>query len=49
MQIACKNKDLAEHIKEVAQQAMRNTQDKFKFKCQLDTDGKVGKNWAECH
>ena len=48
-QIAFKNKDLAKRGVELAQQAMRNVQEIFKFKCQLDTDGKVGKNWAECH
>ena len=48
-QWACKTREIAETIKETAQQAMRNVQEIFKFKCQLDTDGKIGKNWAECH
>jgi hypothetical protein len=28
---------------------MRQTQAFFNFKCQLDTEGKIGCNWAACH
>ena len=48
-QIAFRNKELAKRGVELAQQAMRNVQEFFKFKCQLDTEGKIGKNWADCH
>ena len=48
-QWACRTPEIANRIIELAQQAMRNVQEIFKFKCQLDTDGKIGKNWAECH
>ena len=27
----------------------RQTQEFFKFNCQLDTEGKIGANWFDCH
>lgn len=49
IQVACRTQEIAEKTVTLAQQAMRNVQEFFKFKCQLDTEGKIGKNWADCH
>lgn len=48
-QIACRTKEIAEDCCRIAQESMRQTQAFFNFKCQLDTEGKIGCNWAECH
>ena len=48
-QIACKTEELANIAGREAQLAMRDTQEYFKFRVQLDTEGKVGKNWSDCH
>lgn len=49
IQVACRTKEVAELVVETAQRAMRNVQCKFNFKCQLDTEGKIGTNWYETH
>lgn len=49
IQVACRSKEIAETVIEEAQQAVRDVQEEFKFRVQLDTEGKIGKNWAECH
>lgn len=49
MQFGAKNQEIAELILRVAQDAMRMTQEYFNVLCQLDTDGKIGANWKECH
>jgi DNA polymerase I-like protein with 3'-5' exonuclease and polymerase domains len=49
MQFGARNQEIAELILKVAQEAMRRTQEYFNIKCQLDTDGKIGANWKECH
>lgn len=48
-QWACRTPEIAETVVAEAQAAMRETQEFFSFRMQLDTDGKIGKNWAECH
>ncbi len=48
-QWACRTPEIAEIVVSEAQAAMRETQEFFGFRMQLDTDGKIGKNWAECH
>ena len=48
-QIACRTKAIAEIVVEEAQNAMRDTQAFFNFRVQLDTEGIIGTNWAECH
>ena len=48
-QIACRTREIAEDCVRIAQESMRQTQEFFKFNCQLDTDGSVGKNWFDCH
>ena len=49
IQVACRTEEIANKVVEVAQNAMRNVQRKFGFKTQLDTDGKIGFNWGDCH
>lgn len=49
IQVACRTQEIAQQVIEVAQQAMRNVGDHFKFRCRLDTEGKMGANWKECH
>lgn len=48
-QIACRTKEIAEDCVRIAQESMRQTQEFFKFNCQLDTEGKIGANWFDCH
>lgn len=48
-QLAFRTRELAELGKEVAQQAMRNVESFFKFKCRLDTDGAIGETWRDTH
>ena len=49
VQVACHTKEIAEDCVRIAQESMRQTQEYFNFKCQLDTEGKIGANWNECH
>lgn len=48
-QCACRTHEIANIVVEEAQQAVRDVQQEFNFRVQLDTEGKIGKNWAECH
>lgn len=48
-QIACRTDAIADIVIEEAQNAMRDTQAHFNFRVQLDTEGKKGKNWYDCH
>ena len=48
-QIACRTREIAEDCVRIAQESMRQTQEFFKFNCQLDTEGKIGSNWFDCH
>lgn len=48
-QWACRTKEIAEIVVEEAQLAMRDAQEFFHFRMQLDTEGKIGKNWMDCH
>lgn len=49
IQVACRTQEIAEVVVREAQLAVRDVQEEFKFRIQLDTEGKIGKNWAECH
>lgn len=49
IQVACRTREVAEIVVEEAQAAMRDTQEFFKFRVQLDTEGKIGVNWRDCH
>ena len=48
-QCACRTPEIAQIVIQEAQAAMRDTQGYFGFRMQLDTEGKIGTNWAECH
>ena len=48
-QLACRTQEIAEVAVREAQEAMRDTQAHFNFRVQLDTEGKIGRNWADCH
>ena len=48
-QAGARTQEIADVIVTEAQEAMRDTQRYFKFKVQLDTEGKIGKNWSDCH
>lgn len=47
--MSCRTKEIAEIVVREAQEAMRDTQSFFNFRVQLDTEGKIGKDWGECH
>lgn len=49
IQVACASQDIARIVVDTAQKAMREAQAFFHFRVQLDTEGKIGKNWADCH
>ena len=48
-QLACRTYEIAEVAVREAQEAMRDTQAHFNFRVQLDTEGKIGRNWSDCH
>lgn len=48
-QYACRTPEIAEIVKRESQLAMRDTQEFFNFKVRLDTEGKIGATWFECH
>lgn len=47
--IACRTREIAEDAVRIGQNSMREAQSYFCFRVQLDTEGKIGKNWAETH
>ena len=49
IQVACCTKEIAEIVVSEAQAAMRDAQEYFGFRMQLDTEGIIGKNWCDCH
>lgn len=49
IQVACRTQEIADDVIKIAQEAMRITGEFFGFRCVLDTEGKSGKNWRECH
>lgn len=49
IQVACRTEEIAQQVIDIAQKAMRNVGEHFKFRCRLDTEGKMGANWKECH
>ena len=49
IQVACRTKEIAEIVVSEAQAAMRDAQEFFQFRMQLDTEGIIGKNWCDCH
>lgn len=49
IQVACRTKEIAQIVCDEAQAAMRDAQEFFHFRVQLDTEGIIGKNWCDCH
>lgn len=49
LQIACRTQEIAEDVVRIAQLAMRKVGEFYNFKCVLDTEGKIGPTWKECH
>lgn len=49
VQVACRTKEIAEIVVATAQESMREAQAYYGFRVQLDTEGKIGKNWSDCH
>lgn len=47
--VACRTKEIAELVCTVAQTSMREAQEYYGFRVQLDTEGKIGQNWSETH
>lgn len=49
VQLACRTHEIAEIAVREAQLAMKDTEAFFNFRCPLDTEGKIGANWKDCH
>ena len=49
IQVGCRTEEIAQVVIETAQEAMRWVGDHWNFRCLLDTEGKMGPNWAVCH
>lgn len=48
-QVACRTQKIAEDAVQIAQASMRQVQEYYGIRCQLDTEGKIGRNWYDCH
>lgn len=48
-QLSCRTLQIAEEAVRIAQESMRQTQEYYGIRCQLDTEGKIGRNWYDCH
>lgn len=48
-QLGCRTLEISKEAIKIAQESMRQTQEYFGIRCQLDTEGKIGKNWYDCH
>lgn len=49
LQIAARTPEIGELILVVSKQAIKTVGESFDFRCPLDTDGKLGPTWRECH
>ncbi|CAK6596661.1 DNA polymerase I [Klebsiella phage vB_Kpn_K12P1.1] len=49
IQVACRTAEIAQQVIDISQQAMRWVGEHWNFRCRLDTEGKMGPNWAVCH
>lgn len=49
IQVGCRDESIAKIVIDTAQEAMRWVGDHWRFRCLLDTEGKMGPNWAICH
>lgn len=48
-QCACRTEEIADIVIEEGHAAMKDTQEYFHFRVELDIDGMKGKNWYDCH
>jgi DNA polymerase I-like protein with 3'-5' exonuclease and polymerase domains len=48
-QVACRSEEIAKVVIEEAQKAMEDAREFFGIRVPLGTEGKIGRNWAECH
>lgn len=49
VQVACRTKEIAEEVCKQATLAMTDTQEHYHFGVRLDVEGKIGRNWYDCH
>lgn len=49
LQVACVNTKVAEDFLAASKKAIITIGERFNFRCPLDTDGKIGDTWKECH
>lgn len=49
VQVACRTEAIAKQVIQIAQDSMREVQKFYHFNIQLDTEGKYGKSWKDCH
>lgn len=49
IQVGCRDESIAKIVIDTAQEAMRWVGEHWAFRCLLDTEGKMGPNWAVCH
>ena len=49
VQIACKNKDIADECREIAIRMARDTGRHFNTKIRIDAEGNLGQSWLDCH
>lgn len=48
-QFAARTQEIAEDIVKICQEAMREVGRIYEWRMPLDTEGKIGRNWYECH
>ena len=49
VQIACKNKDIADECREIAIRMAGDTGRHFNTKIRIDAEGNLGQSWLDCH
>jgi GTPase Era involved in 16S rRNA processing len=49
VQIAVRNREIGEKLGEISKQAIKRTEEFFKFRCPLDCKYKIGTTWKETH
>jgi hypothetical protein len=47
--VGCRTQEIADALVAIAQKSMRQVQEYYSIRCQLDVESKIGKNWYECH
>lgn len=49
VQVACRNREVAEKLGAICKAAMTKTEEVFSFRCPLDAEFDIGSSWAETH